>query len=452
MIPAFIILFLAAGGIAFLKAPPRWRSLIALSSIFLTNLELEIGVGLNLPVLLSLLSAMLLVHRKVSIHSRFVAIASNRLVYFAVWIIAVWLVGFVCVDVTADAAFGWTRNSTFKPFVQLARLAMLVPFTLVIADGLRTRADVRWFLSGWACVALASAVLCMLQVGAFELFGHSLGTYRVHQGKFELTFAHLGDSTQVRANGLAGEPKGQGLAMAISTCMLLSTFGRGILLVPRWTHLACILAVELALVLTLSSGAIVMAAILFVLVLVSSSHVAAKLLVAAQAAMVIVVIAMVPGPARALWEWRLNQVADIAFNLRGEGYGMEKERPAMIYLLDNPQATLTGVGVGMGPYYFEPRITLPDFRRKYVDPNSGIVWGLYSFGFIGWSLFLWGIFPEIAGRGIARSLATAATLLLRFVLSTFFLCTPLWWLSIAVAVTCAPGAQEHDESVAPAAT
>jgi hypothetical protein len=120
---------------------------------------------------------------------------------------------------------------------------------------------------------------------------------------------------------------------------------------------------------------------------------------------------------------------------------MDKERPAMIYLLEHPHFAITGVGIGMGPYHFDYLIAERAFRGKYVDPNSGLLWGLYGFGVIGWGLLLAALKPELFGRGMAAAFAPSLALFMRFTLLYFLVYTPLWWLMIAIGIACAPGVQ-----------
>lgn len=443
MIQAAIGLILLVYGGLFVVAGRRTRALLVLTSIFIANLELEVGVGLNAPVVLSILATVFLLSGRSAVHPRCRDLFSNRLLLFFVWVCVVSCVGMFCLDTVHDARYGWTRNSNVKPLVQLVRLLVLAPLAMVIADGIRSRADARWFLTNWTRIAVISASLCILQVGVYELTGTSLGTYRVHAREFELTFASIGSETLMRASGLAGEPKAQGAAMAMSLCMLLATYGRDIVACSRRLHLVCIVAVEVALLLTWSSGALAMTGILFGLVLLTRPAKHTKIIVAVHAILLTVVLTLVPTLAGAIWKSRLTRIVDIACNVHASGYGEEKERPAMRYLLAKPHLALAGVGMGMGPYHFDRFVKLADFRRKYVDPNCGIVWGIYGFGLVGCCLLLAGLMPEFRGSGMAPCLAPVNLLVLRFAILYFIVATPLWWLVVAAGLACAPGTQQQ---------
>lgn len=67
---AVIMLLLTISGIAFLRASPRDRSLLAPVVAFSGQPRFGSRIRLNLPVLLSLLSTVLLVCRKVPLHPR----------------------------------------------------------------------------------------------------------------------------------------------------------------------------------------------------------------------------------------------------------------------------------------------------------------------------------------------------------------------------------------------
>jgi hypothetical protein len=443
MTQAITILVFAVCGALFVFGSRRLRAMLAVMSIFVANLELEVGIGLNLPVLLMILSGLLLLVGKVPIHERFRELFSSRLFIFFLWVIAIWVAGYLCLDVIENVRYGWTRGSTVKPIVQLIRLLLHAPFAFVIADGIRSRADFKWFLAWWARIALISAVFCVVQVAAYELTGQSLGTYRVHAGEFQMTFARIGGMTILRANGLAGEPKVQGIVMAMSLCMLLGTWRRGLLPLTAYQHLGVIFLVSVALFLTFSSGAIAMTALLVGLILVSGNTRSAKHLAAAAVLVLAAAALQFPDMASAFWTARLHKIVSISTDVRGRGWGMDRERPAMIYLLDNPHQAVAGVGIGMGPFYFNDLITRKAYRDKFVDPNSGVVWGLYGFGVVGWLLFLWGIQREWFGNGLVPELAPTITLLLRFSLLYFFVLTPLMWLAIAIGLACARGTQEH---------
>ncbi len=441
MIELVILAVFATCGAMFVFGSRRTRALLALLSIFIANLEFEVGIGLNLPVLLTLLSVLLLMTGQISIHPRAAALFSNRLFFFLFWVLGVWLVGFLCLDVATDAQFGWTRSSTVKPIIQLIRFFLFVPFGLAVADGIRSKADVQWFLKNWTRIAVISALGCMVQVGAHKLTGKSLGTYRIHQGEFQMTFAKVAGMRVLRANGLAGEPKAQGMAMAMSLCMLFATLGRGIIPLSRQRHIMCIGVVGIALLLTFSSGAIAMTSVLIGLVILGRESRSAKQIALASVLFIAAAASQFSITAGSIWDSRLQRIVSITTDVRGQGWGMDKERPAMIYLLDNPHFAITGVGLGMGPFHFDHLIADRAFRGKYVDPNSGLLWGLYGFGVIGWVLLVGGLRLELYGRGLSAPFARSLALFLRFTLLYFLVYTPLWWLMIGVGIACAPGAQ-----------
>lgn len=443
MIEIVILVVFATSGAMFVFGSRRTRALLALLSIFIANLEFEVGIGLNLPVVLTILSALLLMTGQISIHPRAAALFSNRLFFFLFWVLGVWFVGFLCLDVANDAQFGWTRSSTVKPIIQLIRFFLFVPFGLAVADGIRSKADVHWFLKNWTRIAVISALGCMVQVGAHKLSGKSLGTYRVHQGKFQMTFVKVAGMRVLRANGLAGEPKAQGMAMAMSLCMLFATLGRGIIPLSWQRHIICIGLVGIALLLTFSSGAIAMTAVLIGLVVLGKESRSAKQIAVAAVLFITAAAGQFSITAGSILESRLERIVSITTDVRGEGWGMDKERPAMIYLLENPRFAVTGVGIGMGPFHFDHLIVDPAYRGKYVDPNSGLLWGLYGFGVIGWVLLLAGLRFELFGRGIAAPFGPSLALFLRFTLLYFLVYTPLWWLMIGVGIACAPGVQRR---------
>ncbi len=441
MIEGAILLLFAICGVFFVFGSRRLRAILILVSIFLANLEFEVGIGLNLPVLLMILSTFLIITGQISIHPRAASLFSHRLLLFLCWTLGIWLVGFFCLSIVNDAQYGWTRSSTVKPIIQLVRFFLFVPFSLTVADGIRTTADLQWFLKIWTRVAVISAIGCVLQVGAHKLTGQSLGTYRVHRHKFHMTFAKIGGVRILRANGLAGEPKAQGMAMAMSLCMLLGTFGRGIVRFSRRRHLASIVLVSISLLLTFSSGAVAMAAVLLGLVILGNGTTSAKRIAVAAILFVAAAATQFSANAQSFWESRLHRIVSITTDVHGRGWGMDKERPAMIYLLENPHLAMTGVGLGMGPFHFDHLITNMAFRGKYVDPNSGMLWGLYGFGLIGWSLLLIGLAPELRGQGVGTTIAPAIAMFLRFTLIYFLVYTPIWWFMIAIGISCAPGVQ-----------
>jgi hypothetical protein len=441
MINAVIFLVFAACGAMFVFGTRRTRALLALFSIFIANLEFEVGIGLNLPVLLTILSMFLLLTGQISIHPRATALFSNRMFLFLFWVFGVWLVGFLCLDVVNDAQYGWTRSSTVKPIIQLIRFVLLAPLGLAVADGIRSKADMHWFLKNWTRIAVISALYCFIQVGAHKFTGTSLGTYRAHQNKFHTPFAKVAGMKIMRANGLAGEPKAQGMAMAMSMCMLFGTLGRGLIPLSRQRHILCIGLMGTALLLTFSSGAIAMTAVLIGLVMLGRQSRSAKRIAATVVLFTVAGTLQFTVAASSLWESRLQRIVSISTDVHGNGWGMDKERPAMIYLLEHPHFAITGIGIGMGPYHFDHLIADRAFRGKYVDPNSGLLWGLYGFGVIGWVLLLAALKPELFGSGMSVALAPSCTLLMRFILLYFFVYTPLWWLMIGIGVACAPAAQ-----------
>ena len=164
-----------------------------------------------------------------------------------------------------------------------------------------------------------------------------------------------------------------------------------------------------------------------------------------------VVIAALVSPhlAQGIWESRLQRIVDLTGDVRGEGWGMDKERPAMIYLLENRQHALTGVGLGAGPFYFDHLITLDQFRGKYVDPNSGLLWGLYAFGAIGWGLLLLGLSTNFRGTKVTDEYVIPTTLVLRIILLYFLVFTPLTWLMVAIGFSCAPAIQRLSRAQMP---
>jgi hypothetical protein len=441
MIEAAILTLFGICSALFVFGSRRTRALLILMSIFVANLEIEVGIGLNLPVLLMILSTFLVMTGQIPIHPRAASLFSHRLLLFLCWTLGIWVIGFLSLEVVNNAHYGWTRSSTVKPIIQLVRFFLLVPFGLTIADGIRSTADLQWFLKMWTRIAVISALTCVLQVGAHKLTGQSLGTYRIHQQKFHLTFAKVGGMRILRANGLAGEPKAQGMAMAMSLCMLLATLGRGIMSIPRQRHLACVSLVSIALLLTFSSGAIAMAVILLGLVILGKESRSAKRIALAAVFFALAVATQFSSTASSFWESRLHRIVSITTDVHGHGWGMDKERPAMIYLLQHPHLATTGVGMGMGPFHFDHLITDLAFRGKYVDPNSGMLWGLYGFGLVGWLLLLIGLAPELQGRGVGTTMAPVAAMFLRFTLLYFLVYTPVWWLMIAIGITCAPGVQ-----------
>lgn len=433
---------LGVGGIAFVFCQPRMRALIALLSIFVAAFEVEIGIGLNLPSLLAILSGIMLFVGKIDITSRCSRLFAGRLIIFLLWAFGVWLVGYIELTGADNAQHGWTRGSSIKPIVQLIRALLYIPFVCVVADGLRSREDFHWFVTWWARIAVASALLCVGQVAAHKATGTTLGIYNAHKGGFRTAQTRIAGVKILRASGLAGEPKSQGMAMAISLCMLIGAWDRRVLIMSGRRHLASIFLVGLALVSTFSTGAICMIPFLLALVLVDSYGTRARNVGMAVVALVVIMALCFPNVARSMWEVRIQKIVSLVTELHGTGWGMDKERPAIIYLLDHPNNALTGVGIGIGPYHFDSLITVPEFRGKYVDPNSGVLWSLYGFGLVGSCLAVAALLPEIAGRELHESSRFLVALLLRFTLIYFLVYTPLWWLMIAVGLACSTAVQQ----------
>jgi len=443
MIQALIIAVFAICALLFVFGDRRTRTLLALLSIFVAGFEVEIGIGLNLPSLLAILSGLLLATGNIEIAPRCWRLFAGRMLLFFLWAFAVWLVGYYNLQEMDNAHYGWTRGSTIKPIIQLARCLCFVPFAVVVADGLSRTEDWRWFLTRWAGIATFSALLCIGQVAAHKFTGKTVGIYNAHTGDFRTAQTRIAGVTLLRANGFAGEPKSQGMAMAISLCMLVAARERNSLQLSRTKHLTCISLVALAMLLTFSSGAMVMVPVLIGIMVLRRRGGRARQIAVALLLLILASVVCFPQYARGIWQARLRKVVDLGMDIRGTGWGMDKERPAMIYLIDNPALAVTGVGVGIGPYHFDKLIQDQRFRGKYVDPNGGVLWGLYSFGLIGTLLMFWGLWPEIGGSGIDEEARFQTTTLLRFTLLYFVVYTALWWLMIAIGISCSRAVQKR---------
>ena len=241
---------------AFLLGGRHVRCAVIVMSIFVAGLRIEGIVAFTLPDVLSMLSTILLITGTVKTPAS-VSRLFSRLIPFFVWLLVVWVVGYLALE-PVEATRGWARGTDGKPIVQLVKFLLIFPLGIVVADGLRTSDDVKRFMHVWTRIAVISAIGCMIQFSAYKVTGSTLGVYRSHRGEFTTSSINVAGMNVLRVSGLAGEPKSQGMAMVISLTLLLATWNRKLLPYTRRRHLNYILLLGLTLMLTFSSGAILM--------------------------------------------------------------------------------------------------------------------------------------------------------------------------------------------------
>ncbi len=146
---------------------------------------------------------------------------------------------------------------------------------------------------------------------------------------------------------------------------------------------------------------------------------------------------------------RLNRVTDLVMNAK-EGKISNRENvqgnndgPAMIYLTTHPWTTVTGVGIGCTPFYYEYLVPKSRVKGRYEEASSGIIKTVFSFGIIGIGLFLLAAMPliPIRTRGhpmkdLVRDLYIAVfiSLMPSFILS---------WIMIVIGFSAAPGVRMY---------
>ena len=81
MIEGAILLLFAICGVFFVFGSRRLRAILILVSIFVANLEFEVGIGLNLPVLLMILSTFLIITGQISIHPRAAPVTAGLAIF-----------------------------------------------------------------------------------------------------------------------------------------------------------------------------------------------------------------------------------------------------------------------------------------------------------------------------------------------------------------------------------
>lgn len=450
-----ITLVSIAFAVAFIVASARARAgLVLLSFCFNALGRLDVGITFDLTKICALLGWGVLLFRPRRRASLLRPTDSEGSLGkwlfrcfgpFLFYACAVWTIGYFLVPKGVFAIGGWARGSQGKPIVQLISVFSMMSFVPIVAMGLKTEEDVRWFIRRWVAVGLLAAVIGFIQVGWHQATGSTLwGIRRNAEIVNQLAIVNIAGRSFQRANGFVGEPKILGMLLGISFMVLISSYSHKLEL---WTHKQVFLysvVLLLGILVTFSSGA------WLVLILLASYLYVIRAPEIWRVRIIIVgcvLVGLLAGATfwQAAYETRLVKVYDVVHSVidpdayRGQSlWGDAKEGPSLMYLLRNPQIAISGVGLGTAPFYYES-LMKARFRGLYQEPNSGLTWALYSFGLIGIGLFFVGLRRAMRSSGMVKPWESFSAMLFTCVAIYFIPNNPIEYVWVILGLVGSEG-------------
>jgi hypothetical protein len=371
--------------------PKRLRNLFFVCSPFLGMLFIYAGFKISVPLIVGAFGGISLVERGV--------VPRERVVLLLI-LLSVSVLGFVI----------WSTASSPSGFVE--RQFLLLAGGLYFLEISRSR---YWESMTRAVLSMALAglgVIGLVQVASIYLgfgWGSVDGLGNAFFPRHELFFFDL-----PRVNGLSYEPKQFGLLACFLFVLLAVATRREHRRVPVWA-----MVLTGALVLGTGSKA---SLLVFCLVVPLMAFRRAWVSAVIGAALLIAVVAQYEtvaaiGGSAAI---RALTVFDIlnAPSLLDLHFGLDKDVPAILALLDEPLLGVVGVGFGMSPELLDEFALIGSQVRS--EPNFGTVALLYNFGLLGTLLVLsYGL--RRSRLDIREKLALLAFPLILFDVYTMFL-------------------------------